>query len=322
MASTIPETFTVEDARSKVYGLKGMGGEAIVETFRDAEGQQGKARQDRRRDHRRARIEWMKTLVRKPDGEMRPRLEAWENTASHLRRFVGCSAWQNTRERRHQARHRDPVQRHRRRKVRQTSVSNARHMRKAASGLFNWAAEAGRDYVDSQPLRQSAEARSGASRAPESDRGRNQDLLARSRPRTICPGTAGLGSHSSLNSVTMLRSRELLGAHRDELFDLDGDNPRFDVPLKRVKKRRVIQQPLSTLRAEIIREALSLKVSSSFSPALCRRPADLPQSDGDALRGTKDKDGQGRTKTPVSARCSASSHSRRTIAPDGGDTGR
>ena len=30
-----PETFTVEDARSKVYGLKGRGGEALAETFRD-----------------------------------------------------------------------------------------------------------------------------------------------------------------------------------------------------------------------------------------------------------------------------------------------
>src|SRR6185312_13422566 len=30
-----PETFTVEDARSRVYGLKGMGGEALAETFRD-----------------------------------------------------------------------------------------------------------------------------------------------------------------------------------------------------------------------------------------------------------------------------------------------
>ncbi len=27
------------------------------------------------------------------------------------------------------------------------SVANARHMRRAASGLFNWAAEAGREYV-------------------------------------------------------------------------------------------------------------------------------------------------------------------------------
>ena len=55
----------------------------------------------------------------------------------------------------------------------------------------------------------------------------------------------------------MLRSAELLGAHRTELFDLDGDNPRFDVTLKRVKKRRVIQQPLSDLAVEIIWEALT-----------------------------------------------------------------
>ena len=52
-------------------------------------------------------------------------------------------------------------------------------------------------------------------------------------------------------------SNELLGAHRDELFDLDGDNPRFDVPLKRVKKRRTIQQPLSALAVDIIKEALT-----------------------------------------------------------------
>jgi hypothetical protein len=31
------------------------------------------------------------------------------------------------------------------------SVSNTRHMRKAVSGLFNWAAEAGRDYVTASP---------------------------------------------------------------------------------------------------------------------------------------------------------------------------
>ena len=54
--------------------------------------------------------------------------------------------------------------------------------------------------------------------------------------------------------VTMLRSNELLGAQRSELFDLDGEHPRFDVPLKRVKKRRVIQQPLSSLAVEIIRK--------------------------------------------------------------------
>lgn len=94
-----PETFTVEDARSKVYGLKGMGGEALAETFRDQKAEKAK-RGKTVAEIIEERIDWMKTPVRKPDGEMRPRLEAWENTASHLRRFLG--ARQNTRERRHQ----------------------------------------------------------------------------------------------------------------------------------------------------------------------------------------------------------------------------
>jgi hypothetical protein len=56
--------------------------------------------------------------------------------------------------------------------------------------------------------------------------------------------------------VTMLRSGELRAACRPELIDLNGANPRFDIPAKRVKKRRVIQQPLSGLAVEIIKEAL------------------------------------------------------------------
>ena len=47
-----PETFAVEDARSKVYGLKGTGAAALAETFRDRKARAGQAGQDRRRDHR------------------------------------------------------------------------------------------------------------------------------------------------------------------------------------------------------------------------------------------------------------------------------
>src|SRR3954447_21319469 len=88
-----PETFTVEDARSRVYGLKGLGAEALAETFRDqkaAKARRGKTVAEIIEE----RIDWMKTLVKKPDGEMRPRLEAWENAASHLRPLPRCAAWQ------------------------------------------------------------------------------------------------------------------------------------------------------------------------------------------------------------------------------------
>src|SRR6476469_1294138 len=37
-----PETFAVEDARSKVYGLRGTGAAVVAETFRDRKVQQDK----------------------------------------------------------------------------------------------------------------------------------------------------------------------------------------------------------------------------------------------------------------------------------------
>ena len=99
--------------------------------------------------------------------------------------------------------------------------------------------------------------------------------------------------------VTMLRSNELLGAQRSELFDLDGEHPRFDVPLKRVKKRRVIQQPLCCLAVEIINEALtSDKQQFVFASPLGDQPLGR-LSMATALRGTKKrKGGKMVTKTP------------------------
>jgi integrase len=95
--------------------------------------------------------------------------------------------------------------------------------------------------------------------------------------------------------VTMLRSNELLSAHRSELFDLDGEHPRFDVPLKRVKKRRVIQQPLSDMAVEIIREALSSdKQQYVFASPLGDQPMHR-KAMATALRSTKVK---GKVKTP------------------------
>ncbi len=117
----------------------------------------------------------------------------------------------------------------------------------------------------------------------------------------------------------MLRSGELLGAHRDELFDLDGEHPRFDVPLKRVKKRRVIQQPLSDLAVEIIREALtSDKQQYIFVSPL----GDMPMNRrvmATALRGTKYK-GKVNDARHLRSTWSAALHATRS-APNGGDPG-
>jgi integrase len=287
-----PETFAVEDARSRVYGLRGTGAAALAETFRDRKVQQ--ARKGKTVDEIiEERIEWMKTPVKKPDGEMRPRIESCENVASHLRRFIGPRLGKKIA---------SEVTKHDiatlsndivAGKLGVPSVANARHMRRAASGLFNWAAEAGRDYVTASPCVNLPKL------DPEHPRTR---VLSEDEIRIFWHG---LDRHDlpwdrktrlalKVELVTMLRSGELLAAHRDELFDLDGDHPRFDVPLKRVKKRRVIQQPLSDLAVEIIREALEDGKEHVFASPLGDQPMNRKVM-ATALRGTKHK---GKVKTP------------------------
>jgi integrase len=289
-----PETFTVEDARSKVYALKARGAGAAAETLHQQKVQ--KAKHGKTVDEIiEERIAWMKTPVRKPDGEMRPRIESWENVASHLRRFVGPRLGNKlaTEITKHDIAQlsNDIVAG----KLGIPSIANARHMRRAASGLFNWAAEAGRDYVTASPCVDLPRL------DPEHPRTR---VLSEEEIRIFWHGLDrpdmpwGRKTRLALKFelVTMLRSSELLGAHRSELFDLDSENPRFDVPLKRVKKRRVIQQPLSDLAVEIIKEALS---SDDQDFVFAGRFGDKPLnrfSMATTLRGTKRKNGK--VKTP------------------------
>jgi integrase len=288
-----PETFAVEDARNKVYGLRGTGAAALAETFRDRKVQQAK-RGKTVDDIIEERIEWMKVPVKKPDGEMRPRLESWENTASHLNRFVrprlGKKLPAEVTKHDIATLSNDIVAG----KFGVPSGSNARHMRKAVSGLFNWAAEAGRDYVTASPCVNLPKL------DPEHPRTRvlseeEIKIFWHGLDRNDLPWDRKTRLALKFELVTMLRSAELLGARRDEFFDLDGENPRFDVPLKRVKKRRVIQQPLSDLAVEIIREALtSDKQQYVFASPLGDQPMNRRVM-ATALRGTKVK---GKVKTP------------------------
>jgi integrase len=288
-----PETFAVEDARSRVYGLRGTGAAVFAETFRDRKVQQ--AKKGKTVDEIiEERIDWMKTPVRKPDGEMRPRIESWEGFASHLRRFISPRLGKKLA---------GEVTKHDiatlsndivAGKLGVPSVANARHMRRAASGLFNWAAEAGRDYVTASPCVNLPKL------DPEHPRTRVLSeeeirIFWHGLDRDDLPWDRRTRLALKFELVTMLRSGELLGAHRSELFDLDGGNPRFDVPLKRVKKRRVIQQPLSDLAVEIIREALiSDKQQFVFASPLGDQPMNRKVM-ATALRGTKIK---GKVKTP------------------------
>jgi integrase len=276
-----PETFAVEDARSRVYGLRGAGAAAFAETFRDRKVQQ--AKKGRTVDEIiEERIDWMKTPVRKPDGEMRPRIESWENVARHLRSFVaprlGRKIASEVTKQDIATLSNDIVEGKHGGKA---SVSNARHMRRAASGLFNWAAEAGRDYVTASPCVNLPKLDEEYPR----DRVLSEDeirTLWHSLDRDDMPWDRRTRLAIKFALTTMLRSGELLPIHRDEI---NAENGTVDIPARRVKKRRVINQPLSDLALEIVKESMG-----NYDYAFTGRFGDAPlarNAMASALRGTQ-----------------------------------
>jgi integrase len=282
-----PETLRVEDARSKVYALKAMGGTAVAETLRQRKAQTAK-RGKTVAEIIEARIEWMKTPVLKADGDMRPRIESWNNVARHLRNFVGPRLGRKLAA---------EVTKHDIATLSndivagkhggKASVSNARHMRRAASGLFNWAAEAGRDYVTASPC---------VNLPPLDEEHPRDRVLTEDEIRTLWHGldrndlpwdrTTRLAIKFAL--VTMLRSGEMLPIHRDEL---NTENGTVDIPARRVKRRRVISQPLSDLALEIITEAMG-----NYDFAFVGRFGDAPlsrQAMSGALTGNQAQEWRG-----------------------------
>lgn len=227
------------------------------------------------------RVEWMKTPVLKRDGEMRPRIETWSNVESHLRRFVSARLGKKLASEVTKSDiatlSNDIVAG----KLGTPSVANARHMRRAASSLFTWAAEAGRDYVTASPC----------INLPKLDEEHPRDrVLSEEEIRNLWHGLdrndlpwdrkTRLAIKFAL--ITMLRSGELLPIHRDEL---NTENATVDIPARRVKKRRVINQPLSDLALAIIKEAMG-NYEYAFTGRFGHAPLARNAMAG-ALRGTK-----------------------------------
>jgi integrase len=287
-----PETFKVEDARSKVYRLKGNGGDALAETLRQQK-EQATALGVTVDQVIAERVKWMKFEVLKRDGEMRPRIETWKNVESHLRRFVSPRLGKKLASEvtnRDIALLSDDVVAGR---FGKPSTANARHMRRAASAMFEWAAAPSRGYVKASPC---------INLEKLDEEHARKRTLSEDEIRTLWHGldrndlpwdrTTRLALKFAL--VTMLRSGELLPIHRDEL---NAGNGTVDIPARRVKKRRVINQPLSDLALEIIKEAMG-----NYEYAFTGRFGDAPlsrQAMSGALTGTKTtKNGKRVTRTP------------------------
>ena len=151
--------------------------------------------------------------------------------------------------------------------------------------MFGWAAEAGRDYVSASPC---------INLPPLDEEHPRTRVLNEDEIRTLWHGLdradlpwdrkTRLALKFAL--VTMLRSVELLHIHRSELNSHEG-KPVVDIPARRVKKRRVINQPLSDLAMEILNEVLG-----NYDYVFVGRFGDAPlarNAMATALRGRKEK---------------------------------
>jgi len=237
--------------------LKALGPAALVEELRQnkaAKGKHGKTVAEIVA----LRIAWMSGLELKKDGELRPRVESWRNVASHLNRLVlprlGKMIASDVSRQDVATLSADIVDG----KLGKPSVSNARHMRRAVSGLFRWAGEAGRDLIP-----ETCRPCFNLPKLPREyarERVLSEDeirTLWRGLDRDDLPWDRRTRLALKFQLATMLRGGELIAAHQSELVDLDGDAPCFRIAAKRVKRRRIVEQPLSDLAVEIIREALT-----------------------------------------------------------------
>jgi integrase len=286
------ELFDVDHARTAVAALRwriGNGADVAGER-RQAMAQQAKLSGKTVDQIITERVTWMSTLVKKADGEMRARIESWEAVERIFDRFVSPRLGRKIASEvtaRDIAELSDDIVAGR---LGKRSVANARHMRRALSGLFRWAAQPSRGYVTASPC---------INLEPLDKEPPRTRKLTADEIRTLWHGLDRPDMHwdrrtclaIKLALVTMLRSVELLHAHRDELIDLAGKFPRIDVAMKRVKRRRVIHQPLSGLAVELINKALG-----NHAFVFMGRFGDAPLSRSamaNALRGTwRIKDGK------------------------------
>jgi integrase len=296
MLGVYSETFKVAHARAEVAALKAKGGGAIGEQLRQ---RQAKAATQGITVAQliEKRIEFMSTEEMKDDGKKRPRIESWEGVARHLRNFVSpklghmvakevtaddiATLSNDIRDGNHGGK---------------PSPSNARHARRACSAMFKWAMQpgsAGKDsagrgirFLDDIPCRN----------LPKLKKERPKTrVLTKDEIRTLWHGldredlpsdrTTRLAIKFAL--VTMLRSNEMLPIRRSELENGAGSNGAafVNIPAERVKKRRLIRQPLSDLALEILKEAVG-----DNEYAFTGRFGDAPlsrQAMSNSLRGSK-----------------------------------
>lgn len=242
-----PEHLTIEKARADAFDLAGRvgRGEDIKHTAAVAK-VQAKAAGITVADLIDEFIAYIQKPVRKADGEMRPRIESWENVEGFLNNNVRGSIGNKVA---------STVTNHDIARIQATvakrSNASARQTRSALNRMFKWAAEAGRSYVTASPC----------FNLPSLDKEYERTRVLTPEeirifwwglddPDLPCHPAIALALKFEL--VSMLRTQEVRTARRSELKGTKPDNRVLRVPLKFVKKRRVILQPLNSLAVAVI----------------------------------------------------------------------
>jgi integrase len=248
-----PEHLTVENARSQALDYKGRveRGDDIKHQIAVAKVQAATAGVTVNRIIDEF-IAYISEPVKKADGEKRPRTESWKNVEGFLSNNVRPAIGNRIAT---EVTNNDIA--HIQRTVAARSNASARQTRSALNRLFKWAAEAGRSYVTASPC----------FNLPSLDKEYERTVvLTEDTIRTLWWGLndPGLPCHPSIalalkfELVSMLRSQEVRTASRSELKGIGTDTPVLRVPMKFVKKRRVILQPLNSLAVEIIKAATAM----------------------------------------------------------------
>lgn len=282
-----PKGWTVELARAKAQDLSGLvsRGISIKDQVKILQAASGATVDQMIDDY----IAAVSALEKKPDGEMRPSLESWQNVAGFLNRevrpvigFMAPADVTNNEIAQIQQ------------GIAKRSTSGARQTRSAMKRLFAFGAEAGdnsRKYgLTSSPVH-------------------NLPKIKKENPRTVVltadeirilwwgldrpdlPVTRSVALGIKFELVSMLRTKEFLGARETFIAGRKTPTPVLRVPMKFVKKRRVIEQPLNSLAVEIIDEATALHGNDViFSPRLLDPDAVMNRNVlSHALKGKKAK---------------------------------
>ncbi|MBR1227027.1 integrase family protein [Bradyrhizobium sp. AUGA SZCCT0176] len=302
------ELFGVDKARIMAMALRARigNGEDIAAAQRQAKARRAKLSGTTVDEVIDQYIAWIRTPLRKPDGEMRPRLESWQTLASQLNRFVRprlgsmiASEVCNGDIAKLQS---DILEG---KTGNKPSLSNARHMRKGVSGLFRWAAQPSRAYIHRTPCHdlEPLDREHPRTRVLSDNEIR---VLWHGLDREDLPWDRRTRLAIKFALVSMLRSGELLPIHRSELtVESKAGHVCVGIPFKRLKNRRhrpnphPMKQPLSDLAMEIVREAVASNEQRFVfeSPIYPGQPLHR-HAMSVALRGTKHETSKGKTKTP------------------------